>query len=126
MSSYLDNHQNFNFRNALAPFAQDEDLPLAEVLSEADVTRIFAEENVTFGKVRHSFWTPALTLWAFLWQVLSPDKSCTQAVANVVLALALSRDPQDIDTGLYCRARAKLQPQALKRLTLLVGDRLEA
>ena len=46
MSSYLDNHQNFTFRNALAPFAQDQDLPLAEVLSEADVVRIFAEEKL--------------------------------------------------------------------------------
>src|ERR1019366_8628191 len=84
MSSYRDHHQNFNFRNALAPFAQDQDLPLAEVLSEADVVRIFAEEKVSFGKLAHSFWTPAITLWAFLWQVLSPDKSCRQVVANVI------------------------------------------
>ena len=103
MSSYLDNQQNFTFRNALAPFAQDQDLPLAEVLSEADVVRIFAEEKVSFGKLAHSFWTPAITLWAFLWQVISPDKSCWQVVANVLMSFALSYEPEDIDTSLYCR-----------------------
>ena len=63
MSSYVENRQNFTLRNALAPFAQDQDLPLAEVLSEADVVQIFAEEKVSFGKLAHSFWTPAITLW---------------------------------------------------------------
>jgi putative transposase len=125
MSSYLENHQNFTFRNALAPFAQDQDLPLAEVLSEADVVRIFAEEKVSFGKLAHSFWTPTLTLWAFLWQVLSPDKSCRQVVANVLMSCALSYEPEDLDTGLYCRARAKLPPAVLRRLALHVGQGLE-
>lgn len=125
MSSYLDNHHNFNFQNTFGPFAQGAELPLAEVLTEADVVRIFAEEKVSFGKVAHSFWTPALTLWAFLWQVLDSDKSCRQTVANVVLALALSIEPENIDTGLYCRARAKLTSEVLQRLALHVGHGLE-
>ena len=125
MSSYVENHQNFTFRNALAPFAQDPDLPLAEVLTEADVARIFAEEKVSFGKLAHSFWTPAITLWAFLWQVISPDKSCRQVVANVLMSFALSYEPEDIDTGLYCRARAKLPAAVLRRLALHVGHGLE-
>ena len=125
MSSYAENQQDFNFRNALAPFAQDQDLPLAEVLTEADVTRIFAEEKVSFGNTARSLWTPSVTLCAFLWQMLSPDKSCRQVVANVLLSLALSHEPEDIDTGLYCRARAKLAPAVLRRLALHVGHGLE-
>jgi hypothetical protein len=125
MLSYRDNRQNFNFRNTFAPFAQDQDLPFAEILSEADVARIFAEEKVSFGKLARSFWTPALTLWAFLWQVLSADQSCRQAVTNVLMSLALSHDAEDIDTGLYCRARAKLPPAVLRRLALHVGHGLE-
>jgi putative transposase len=125
MSSYLDQHQNFNFRNTFAPFAQDKDLPFAEVLTEADVARIFVEEKVSFGKLARSFWTPALTLWAFLWQVLGADKSCRQVVANVLMSLALSHDPEDIDTGLYCRARAKLPPAVFRRLAVHVGHGLE-
>ena len=49
MSSYRDQPQDFNFRNTFAPFAQGPDLPLAAVLTEADVARIFAEETVSFG-----------------------------------------------------------------------------
>jgi hypothetical protein len=125
MSSYVDGSQNFNFHNSFAPFAQGDDLPFADVLNEADVTRIFAEEKISFGGTARAFWTPALTLWAFVWQVLSPDKSCRQTVANVVLTLALSTEPKDIDTGLYCRARAKLTPSVLRRLALHVGHGLE-
>src|SRR5258707_4411601 len=125
MSSYLDHRQSFNFRNTFAPFAQDKDLPFAEVLTEADVARIFAEEEVSFGKLARSFWTPALTLWALLWRVLSPDKSCRQVVANVLMSLALAHDPEDIDTGLYCRARAKLPPAVFRRLAVHVGHGLE-
>jgi hypothetical protein len=125
MASSTENRPEFNFHNALAPFAQGEDLPFADVLTEADVRQIFADEQVPFGQLRHSFWTPALTLWAFLWQVLSPDKSCRQAVANVALTQAVVCAPPELDTGSYCRARAKLSAQALKRLALLVGERLE-
>lgn len=125
MSSYQELPHEFSFRDALAPFAQDQDLPFAEVITEADVARIFAEEKVSFGKSAHSLWTPALTLWAFLWQVISPDKSCRQVVANVLLSLVLTREPENIDTGLYCRARAKLPPTVMRRLALHVGHELE-
>jgi hypothetical protein len=82
MSSYLDPHQDFNFRNSFAPFAQDKNLPFAEILTEADVARIFAEEKVSFGKLARSLWTPALTLWAFLWQVLSASRGQCADVAG--------------------------------------------
>jgi putative transposase len=125
MSSYLDGCQSFSFRNTFAPFAQGKDLPFAEVLTEADVAQIFAEEEASFGHLARSFWTPALTMWAFLWQVLGSDKSCRQVVANVLMSLALSHDPEDIDTGLYCRARAKLPPAVFRRLAVHVGQGLE-
>lgn len=125
MSSYPNGRLDFTFCQAFAPFAQGEDLPFAEVLTEADVARIFAEEKVCFGKLARSLWTPALTLWAFLWQVLGADKSCRQATANVLMSLALSHDPENIDTGLYCRARAKLPTAVFRRLALHVGQGLE-
>src|SRR5436190_1093118 len=125
MSSYRQGRLDFDFRNTFAPFAQGNDLPFAEVLTEADVARIFAEEECSFGTLARSFWTPALTVWAFLWQVISPDKSCRQAVANVLMSLALSYEPADIDTGLYCRARAKLSPIVMRRLAVHVGQGLE-
>jgi putative transposase len=123
--SYLKNHHHFNYRNSFAPFAQGVGLPFENVLTEDVVVRIIAEENVSFGKIARTIWTAPITLWALLWQVLGPDKSCRQAVANVMMTLALTRKPDNLDTGLYCRARAKLPATVLRRLALHVGHGLE-
>ena len=125
MPSYSPTTASFQFQHTLAPFMQAEGSPLAEVLTAADVAQACADEQVAFGQTSRSLWTPALTLWAWLSQVLGADQSCRQAVARVVVALALSREPDDLDTAAYCRARAKLPAALLQRLTLQVGSRLE-
>jgi hypothetical protein len=125
VSSYRENYHNFNYQNSFAPFAQGDGLPFADVLADADVQRILDEEKVSFGTRAGTFWTASITLWAFLWQVLSPDKSCRQVVANAMMALALVWDPDNLDTGLYCRARAKLPASALRRLALHAGQGVE-
>ena len=122
MLSYPPAPADFDFHHTLAPFAQGEDLPFAEVLTCADMERFCAELEVSFGTRRGSFWTPALTLGTWLLQVLGADKSCRQAVANVFLTLALSVEPTDLDTGAYCRARAKLPVAILRRLTTDLAD----
>ena len=118
--------QDFKVPNTFAPFAQGDGLPLGDLLNARDVEALFAQEQIAFGGTAGSFWTPALTLWAFLRQVLTADGSCRQAVAHVVLAFSLSRQPQELDTGAYCRARAKLSAELLEHLTLQVGRELEA
>ena len=110
MPSYPANGPAFHFQQTLAPFLQAEGLPLAEVLTEADIAQACADAQVSFGQTTRSFWTPALTLWTFLGQVLSADPSCRQAVAQVVTALALSCDPEDLDTG----ANGTVQSPALR------------
>jgi hypothetical protein len=125
MSVYELNAQSFQFADTLAPFVQGEGLPFAHVLSADAVQQAFDAEHVSFGQTKRSFWTPALTLWTFLGQVLNADKSCRAAVARVIMALSLSRDPDQVDTGAYCRARAKLPASVLERLTLQVGRELE-
>jgi hypothetical protein len=99
------------FQATLAPFLQADGLPFADVLTAPDLEEACAAEEVAFGHTAKSFWTPALTLWTFLSQVLHADKSCRAAVARAVVAVALSRAPADLDTGNYCRARAKLAPR---------------
>jgi hypothetical protein len=113
------------FESALAPFLQADGLPFADVLTPDDIAQAFVDEQVTFGQTAHAFWTPALTFWTFLSQVLHGTKSCRAAVARAVVALALSRPPQDLDTGNYCRARAKLPTAVLQRLTLHIAGGLE-
>ena len=64
-------------------------------------------------------YTPPVTLWAFLSQVLfkGEQRSCAAAVGRVVVLLvALGKELSD-NTGAYCRARAKLPETVLRRLT---------
>jgi putative transposase len=117
--------QAFQFKNALAPFLHGDALPLPDSLDPAQVQQRFTEHQVCFGHLGTALWTPALTLWAFLRQILSDDHSCRQAVCHVVLAFALTRPPEAFDTAAYCRARAKLPTALLARLALDVGHQLE-
>jgi putative transposase len=127
MPSYASPDGAVSFDHALAPFLCDPGLPFAQVLSAAEVERAFADEGVTFGATKKSVFTPAVTLWAFLSQVLDKEKSCRAAVLRVAtLLLALERGPCAEDTAAYCRARAKVPAAVLRRLALQVGRRLDA
>jgi putative transposase len=109
----------------IAPFLQADGLPFADVLTADDIEAAFDDADVSFGQTTRSFWTPALTLWTFLSQVLHGIKSCRAAVTRAFVAMALTRPPAALDTGNYCRARAKLPTALLQKLTLQVGDALE-
>jgi Transposase DDE domain len=115
-----------SFQAALAPFLSDDGLPFADVLPAQQVQQACRDEGVDFGTSSRSVYTPAVTLWAFLSQVLGADRSCRAAALRVlVLVVALERGPCSADTGLYCRARAKLPVALLRRLTLEVADQME-
>src|SRR5258708_21106690 len=116
----------FKFQNACAPFLCGDALPLPGSFTPAQVAQRFTEHRVAFGRLATALWTPALTLWTFLRQVLSDDRSCRQAVCHTVLAFALSRPPDAFDTAAYCRARAKLPTALLQELALDVSRQLEA
>jgi putative transposase len=113
------------YDDTLAPFLAGQGLPFADVLSAHDIAQACADEHVCFGQTSTSFWTPALTLWTFLSQVLSGIKSCRAAVARAFAATGLHRPAKRYDTGNYCRARAQLPTALLRRLTLQVGTGLE-
>jgi hypothetical protein len=115
-----------SFRTLLNTCAQSPDLPFRDVLTEEHLQALADEEGVAFGDGPGCVYSVALTVWAFLAQVLSKDKSCTAAVARVVVLLvALGRDPCAAGTGAYCKARAKLPERFLQRLAFDVGRRLE-
>jgi putative transposase len=117
---------DFQCKHTCAPFLNGAALPLPDLLEPEQLQDRLAEHQVSFGQTARAFWTPALTLWTFLRQVLSPDRSCRQAVCHVVLAFALTRDPESYDTAAYCRARGQLPTALIQDLTLDVGRRLEA
>jgi putative transposase len=126
MSFYSPPSSCRSFEAALAPFLQEDGLPFADVLPAAQVRQACLDTGVDFGTTSRSVYNPAVVLWAFLSQVLGTDKSCRAAALRVlVLVVALERGPCSTDTGLYCRARAKLPVVLLRRLTLQVSDHLE-
>jgi hypothetical protein len=126
VSSYPAPRGGPRFATVLQTCAQSPDLPFRDVLTEEQIQAVAADEGVAFGDGPGGVYSVALTLWAFLAQILSKDKSCTAAVARVVVLLvALGRQPCAAGTGAYCKARAKLPERFLQRLAVEVGQRLE-
>src|SRR5262249_49153445 len=84
-----------------AQFAQADGLPFADVLPAPRIDRALREERACW---REAIYTPALTLWAFLAQVISPDGSCRAAVARVLAWLVSWRlPPCTPKTDPYCK-----------------------
>jgi len=72
-------------------------------------------------------YSPAVTLWTFLGQVLDPDGSRRVAVARLIAALvARGEAPCSAETGPYCKARQRLPVGVLERLTRQSARALEA
>jgi DDE family transposase len=126
MSSYRSSPESPGFRVVLQSFAQGPGLPFSEVLTAQHIATACVEEGIAFGAGPQDVYSVAVTLWAFLAQVLSKEKSCLAAVARVIAWLiALGRKPCSAATGAYCKARAKLSAGLLGRLTRGAGARLE-
>jgi Transposase DDE domain len=126
MLSYTPRTSIPSFQTVLASFAQAPGLPFQEVLTAEHIDRLATEEGVHFGAAPGNIYSVAVTLWAFLAQVLSKEKACVAAVARIlVLRLALDLPPCAAETSAYCKARAKLPERFLQRLALDVGQQVE-
>ena len=66
---------------------------LAADLPEKRIEEAFADQDAEFAEEEDCIYTPAITLWAFLSQVLFKDEqqSCLAAVSRVLALLAASR-----------------------------------
>jgi len=116
------------FGLVLRSFLQHRGLPFAQALPAETIQQAFDDEGVSFGQGEGDVYTPALTLWAFLSQVLFKDeqRSCLAAVARVIVLLVASgKRPCSDDSGAYCRARAKLPAPILRRLAVQVAEGCE-
>ncbi len=116
------------FRLVLSSVMQAPGLPFANILTEEDIEEAFDEEDCQFAQEEGDIFTPAVTLWAFLSQVLhkGEHRSCLAAVSRVVVLLvALGREPCAKNSGAYCKARAKLSETVIERLAMRVADGCE-
>ncbi len=105
-------------------FLQDGDLPLSNVLSEQIIAQALTAIKV-FWKDR--IYSPLITLWVFLGQVLSADHSCRAAVARLIAhRIGQGQSPCSSETGAYCQARKRLPEKFYSSVVCQTGRTLEA
>lgn len=75
---------------------------------------------------RERLFTPLITFWAFLSQVLAADSACRTAVRKVqAWWIRQGGGPMSANPSAYCQARARLPEETLEALHLQLAQRLE-
>ncbi len=97
-------------------------LPFGEVLSEATIEQALKDAGVSYRK---RLFCPIVTIWTWIYQVLSKDKSCKNAVSVVASHLSSAGvEPPSTKTGAYCKARKRFRERVLVFLLRLTGKHL--
>src|SRR6188768_2661777 len=98
-------------------YVQDGALAFGDILTDDFVRQAMAAVE---GVWEDRIYTPVMTLWIFLSQVLSADHSCRSAVARFI-AHRVSRDQNacSTETGAYCQARKRLPEQFFSTVACL-------
>jgi hypothetical protein len=104
------------------------------VLENQDLcfTKLLPQEQVEAALERHEVryrerqYTPLVTIWTFLYQVLSSDQSCRAAVARLLAFLCVGgEEPGSAKTDPYCKARERLPEKLLADLARDSGGELQ-
>jgi hypothetical protein len=105
-------------------FLQDGGLPFTDVLTAECISKIVEEIQLSWNEC---IYTPLVTLWVFLGQVLSADPSCGAAVARLIAhRVAQGLKACSAETGAYCLARKRLPERFFSAVACLVGRNLDA
>jgi len=95
-------------------FSRSIGLPWQDMLPASRLDELLAEEGISY---RNRVYTPIVTLWAMVYQVLSADKSLRNTVKCITTWLtAADVEPPSSDTGAYSKARGRLPEELLQRL----------
>src|SRR5579883_535856 len=104
-------------------YLQDGGLPFTNVLTEELITQALTSLTGWLDRV----FSPLVTLWVFLGQVLSADHSCRAAVARLIAyRRAQGQGPCSAETGAYCQARQRLPESFFADVACQTGRALEA
>ena len=104
-------------------FLQDGNLPFTDILTEKVVAQALSELGKDW---LDRIFSPLVTLWVFLGQVLRGDHSCRAAVARLIAhRLARGQRPCSAETGAYCQARKRLPESFFSDAASLVGRGLD-
>ena len=119
------NHRRFRQQVSFLrrQFLQDGELPFSNVLSEGIVSQGLASIN---SRWLDRVYSPLVTLWVFLGQVLSADHSCRAAVARLIAyRAAQGQRPCSPETGAYCQARKRLPEAFFSEVARQTGRALD-
>jgi hypothetical protein len=112
-----------SFRSAVAEARQHGDLYFAALLPHDRIEKALGDARWFW---QGWIYTPAVTVWVFLAQCLSPDHSCREAVARLIgWRVTRGQKPCSADTGAYCAARNDLPEEALHALVCDTGQQAE-
>ena len=105
-------------------FLQDGELPFTDALSDGTITQALkALNNGWLDRV----YSPLVTLWVFLGQVLSQDHSCRAAVARLIAhRVSRGQRPCSAETGAYCQARKRLPEEFFAAVARKTGQALDS
>jgi hypothetical protein len=104
-------------------FLQDGELPFTDALSEGTVAQALKALDVVW---LDRIYSPLVTLWVFLGQVLSQDHSCRAAIARLIAhRVSRGQRPCSSETGAYCQARKRLPEEFFSGVARQTGDALD-
>ena len=105
-------------------FLQDGDLPFTDVLTEEVIAQALTSIGVCW---LDRIFSPLVTLWVFLGQILSADHSCRSAVARLIAhRVSRGQSPCSAETGAYCQARKRLPEKFFSEVARQTGRALES
>ena len=116
-------HRQSRVQILLDQFNSSLGLPFQKLLPASKIEETLFEEGI---KYRNRLFSPMVTLWAFLSQVIDADKTCHNAVSRVIAWLAGKGEevPSEAPSA-YCQARQRLPESFLKKLFSQVALRLK-
>ncbi len=98
-------------------------LPFQKMLPESTIDASVEAENVFYRK---RIFSPAVTVWTFLSQMLDKDKTCKNAVSRIIADRAAKGEPiPSADASAYSQARQRLPENAIQSLALQTAQDLE-
>ncbi len=123
MDKYTQGRLGRQVRRVRQRVVEDRDLCFRRLLPETQVQAALERHQVRY---RQRLYTPLLTIWTFLYQVLAADQSCRAAVARLLAFLCVGGEISgSAKTDPYCKARQRLPEELLADLTRRSGWELQ-
>jgi hypothetical protein len=111
-----------DFRAVRDKFARDDGLPFGRLLSREYVLSVLADEGHAY---RNRVFCPLVTLWGWLSQCLSQDKSLNETVSRILAHRVATGLPAiSAASGGYSRSRTRFPEVIMQRMAKEIGRKV--